>query len=522
MEGSWRVWSMEWRRVARRALTAGSLAVMVLSARGAHADSSLGRWPDLAKPAQAGAGGEKDAAVIVAIQEYPFVAKVPGAKNNAEAWYSYFTKGRAVPSASVRMLLDRDATVERMRGAAAEGAKAVGKGGTLWFVFVGHGAPAVDGKGGVLVGYDAQQTTDSLYARSLPQVELVEKLKSERAANTVLVVDACFSGHTAGGDLVPGAQPLLPAKPPALPGKLMLFSAGRSDEFAGPLPGAKRPAFSYLVLGALRGWGDQNKDGKVTADEVAVYTRDALRTVLSNRTQTPELQGPKEAVLVASATETGPELEGLVSRGDAEPAAERSAHPAEGSAGGAAPAAGTPAAPQVEYRYVNVPANQPQEPAAPPAYGQQQPGYQQQPPPGYGQQPVYQQPRPAAYGQQQPGYGQQPQAQPRAVYPQQRQATPYVQQQPAQPAFRGQPPQQQAQPRVFFQPQPAPQQQPRQRGFFQAPAVTRAAPPAPMQQRPGFAPAATAPGFRPQPARLAPAQQQQQQRQRLLQGPAGR
>jgi hypothetical protein len=507
MEASMGPWSFVRGRVVRWALAAS----FVLGVRVAHADSSLGRWPDLAKPAQAGAGGEKDAAVIVAIQEYPFVAKVPGAKNNAEAWYSYLTKGRAVPSASVRMLLDRDATVERMRSAAAESAKAVGKGGTLWFVFVGHGAPAADGKGGVLVGYDAQQNTDSLYARSLPQVELVEKLKSERAANTVLVVDACFSGHTAGGDLVPGAQPLLPAKPPALPGKLMLFSAGRSDEFAGPLPGAKRPAFSYLVLGALRGWGDQNKDGKVTADEVAVYTRDALRTVLSNRTQTPELQGPKEAVLVASASETGPELAGLVSRGDAEPASEKPAQPTEGSAGGAAPAAGTPPAQpatRVEYRYVNVPANPPQEPAAPPAYGQQQPR-----PAAYGQQqqPVYQQPRPA-YGQQQQPVYQQQQAQPRGGY---------VQQQPAQPVFRGQPPQQQAQPRGFFQQQPAPQQQQqqRQRGFFQAPAATRA--PAPAQQRPTFAPA-PAPAFRPQPARLTPAQLQQQQRQRLLQGPAGR
>jgi hypothetical protein len=46
-----------------------------------------------------------------------------------------------------------------------------------------------------------------------------------------------------------------------------VLSAGKGDQFAGPLPGLGRPAFSWLVLGALRGWGDADRDGTVTARE---------------------------------------------------------------------------------------------------------------------------------------------------------------------------------------------------------------------------------------------------------------
>jgi hypothetical protein len=48
----------------------------------------------------------------------------------------------------------------RKEGAAA----AVEPGGTLWFVFIGHGAPVkiADGNEGVLIGADTQQDADSL------------------------------------------------------------------------------------------------------------------------------------------------------------------------------------------------------------------------------------------------------------------------------------------------------------------------------------------------------------------------
>src|SRR5262249_1044993 len=160
-----------------------------------------------------------------------------------------------------------------------------------------------DGQGGVLLGCDVQQSTDSLYARSLTQSDLLKALGAGKAAKTVLIVDACFSGRTEQGSLVPGAQPVVISKAPPVPSKLLLFSAGQSNEFAGALAGLKRPAFSYLMLGALRGWGDGDGDGKVTADEAVTYARDTLRAVVTNRNQTPDVQGNRKTILVASVSE---------------------------------------------------------------------------------------------------------------------------------------------------------------------------------------------------------------------------
>jgi len=40
--------------------------------------------------------------------------------------------------------------------------------------------------------------------------------------------------------------------------KAIVLSASKKDEYAGSLPRLSRPAFSSLLLGAMRGWGDTN------------------------------------------------------------------------------------------------------------------------------------------------------------------------------------------------------------------------------------------------------------------------
>jgi hypothetical protein len=91
-----------------------------------------------------------------------------------------------------------------------------------------------------------------------------------------------------------------------------VMSAAASNQYAGLLPGEQRPAFSYLALGAMRGWGDSNLDGTVTAQEVVDYARNALRILLSGgRAQTPEMAGDGSFPL-ARASEAGPDLARLL------------------------------------------------------------------------------------------------------------------------------------------------------------------------------------------------------------------
>jgi hypothetical protein len=286
------------------------LAVLVTATypSAAHADEPR-TWPDVASAAPVAADGANDAALVIGVEEYVFVPKVAGAAKNAVDWYTYLVDGRKVPVGQVRLVRNADATREGILARAAEVSALVKPGGTLWVVFIGHGAPAASGKEGVLVGVDAQQKADSLYARSVGQSELAAALGGKPV---VMVLDACFSGRsTAGQPLAPGLQPLLLVHGGA-PSSATVLTAGKSDQFAGPLPGLNRPAFSYLTLGALRGWGDSNGDGTVTAQEAIDYATKALTILPLGRVQTPELAGDASLVLSKRATERGPDLATVV------------------------------------------------------------------------------------------------------------------------------------------------------------------------------------------------------------------
>ena len=248
-------------------------------------------------------------ALVVAIDDYAFVADVPGAVRNGEAWAGWLMRGRGVPASRVALLRDREATREKIIHHAKRLGGLAKKGARAWLVFIGHGAPAKSRKDGVLVGADATGDAIGLYGRSVAQKELIDALGAS-GAEVLAVVDACFSGRAPGGQpLAPGLQPLLPVE--GSPAGASILAAGAADQFAGPLPGANRPAFSYLVLGALRGWGDRDGNGTVTAAEAVGYAAEALAAVLTNRRQTPSLHG-SDVSLAASAREAGPDLAALV------------------------------------------------------------------------------------------------------------------------------------------------------------------------------------------------------------------
>lgn len=279
------------------------------------AGRAFAAWPEFSTPIPASGGGERDAALIVGVENYLAVPPVTGAVKNATDWYLYLTNVRKVPTSSITLLRDKEATAEKLRKFAAQTAAQAKAGGSVWFIFIGHGAPAPDGRDGVLVGFDAQQDADSLYARSVPQTELLGLLGGGAQARTIALVDACFSGRAPGGaPLVPGLQPVIPVMKAigGATGKpLTVVTAGTNDQFAGPLSGASRPAFSYLMLGALRGWGDADRNGQVTVSEALAYTLHALQSTVKDRTQTPQLVGP-DGLLGPSGREAGPDLAALV------------------------------------------------------------------------------------------------------------------------------------------------------------------------------------------------------------------
>lgn len=305
------------------------VAVLVLCATGVRAERSP--WPDLSRPASAVGGGERDAAVVVGIEKYLAAPGIPGARANADEWYEYLTATRGVPVKNVSLLIDGDAAREDILTAARAAAQRVGRGGTLWLVFIGHGARSADGKDGLLVGADAQTTPRSLEARSVRREELLEAAAGGRERAILAVLDACFSGRGEDGRmLVAGLQPLVvAAAPPALDARAAVLTAAEGGQFSGPLAGERRPAFSYLVLGGLRGWAADAR-GNVTARRLWLYARDALAATVRGRDQTPELLGASDAASWKTPREPAPNLAAIAEEtagagGAAESAAEGAA-----------------------------------------------------------------------------------------------------------------------------------------------------------------------------------------------------
>ena len=69
------------------------------------------------------------------------------------------------------------------------------------------------------------------------------------------------------------------------------------DQISRPLEEAKHGMFSYFLMKGMEGDADTNADKKITALELHNYVRENV-TQQSSGSQTPELKGDKERVLV--------------------------------------------------------------------------------------------------------------------------------------------------------------------------------------------------------------------------------
>lgn len=304
---------------ARRAL-AGIFLLSTLSCASGKPDVRKADfvWPDLSKPAPRVGGGEQDAALIVAIGDYAEHNDLPGAEMNGQEWYEFFTETLGVPPNRVDVLINKAARSDAIERKLQALAREVSSGGRMWFVFIGHGDRAEsrtdDGRpDGLLVGWEAGVTVNALEKGSLRHSK-VQRILAGGPGTPVMVLDTCYSGKAGANEtLIEGRAAGEVPEPNAESG--MVFAAASGSQYAGQLPGARRPAFSYLLLGALRGWGDANKDGRVSAAEAVGFTKMALmKTLAGERDQTPELRGELASWVVQVAEDgPAPDLEGISS-----------------------------------------------------------------------------------------------------------------------------------------------------------------------------------------------------------------
>ncbi|TNE86466.1 MAG: hypothetical protein EP330_22270 [Deltaproteobacteria bacterium] len=281
-----------------------------------------GGLPSLDQPLKTGNTASADTAVVIGVEDYAFAPDVPYAERDASAFYDLLVYTVGVPASRIR-LFDKGASKEQIVDAVRTAGSDVGAGGTVWIYFAGHGAADPSTGGRLLLGDDVKQDPTAFAARGVGVDEL-KALAEVKGGAVNLVVDACYSGLGRGGDeLIAGKRFLVPAYAQAPKPGVFEWNAASGDELSGPLHPTRHGAFTYLAVGALRGWADGQldgqRDGKVTAEEAHLYVKDALKTLQIND-QTPEMavDGAKSRVLVkAEGLEPAPTLDPRMAEGGA-------------------------------------------------------------------------------------------------------------------------------------------------------------------------------------------------------------
>lgn len=231
---------------------------------------------------------------------------VPYADADATAFAAFAQQTLGIPGSRVWRPPARNK--ENIEKAVAEAGRKVGKGGTVWVYLAGHGAADPTTRERLFLGDDVPD--DGSYADRAVSLGRVGELAGAGGARVIVVSDVCYTGQFRS----------LVLDPPAPMASVIEWSATQKGEVAAPLAGTSHGAFTYLLLGAFRGWADgepavegaarEPADGVVTAREARDYVERQL-AAMQLRSQVPVMlagDGRYDGALVRGVREAAPVL----------------------------------------------------------------------------------------------------------------------------------------------------------------------------------------------------------------------
>lgn len=284
----------------RRAL--GATRELVVKAQ-ASASAAPAAASDADKPVSTGAPNPDAYAVILGAEDYAKAARVSHARRDAASFKEFATRILGVPDDAAHLFyLDEGVTLAELRKAFTPNgwlARRVGPGSDVYVFYAGHGAPSLDGKGAYLVPQDG----DPNYAveTGFPVDELMSTLAGLKAKTATVWLDACFSGaDRESRSLLADARPLLHKTDLRVPeGKVALFGAATGSQVSSAYPEKRHGLFTWFSLRGLDGEADADKDGRLTAGELADYLSARVPRAAGalDREQTPVFRGDRERVL---------------------------------------------------------------------------------------------------------------------------------------------------------------------------------------------------------------------------------
>jgi hypothetical protein len=224
---------------------------------------------------------EKIFGVVIGINKYKNFPSLKYAANDAREFYRYLTEVNQVPKDHVWLILDEEATLDKLRSTLGTLLRrSAGKDDTVIIFLAGHGATEQDPSspdGDGLEKYILPHNADpkDLYASALPMSELARIFQRISSERLVFIGDTCYSGASGGRTIFAGGtranvsgaflERLSQGK-----GRVII-TASDSNEVSVEKDEIKHGVFTYYLLEGLRGKADLDKDGVITVDEVYRY-----------------------------------------------------------------------------------------------------------------------------------------------------------------------------------------------------------------------------------------------------------
>ena len=258
-------------------------------------------WPELSSPVHQAVEKSPDRAIIIALEEYESLVGVRNASANSDDWAKYFTVGLGLPESQVSVLKDSAASRMKITSELKRAGKRLKKDGKLWVVYIGHGVTMYDSGEAAILPYYTSTDPKSVYDSAVSTSEMAN-LIGKADGQSIFIFDAAFNGLDRKGRPLSEALPAQEGVAPIVTKKTTVLSAVSPGEIAGILPENGRPAFSYLVLGALRGWADSDQNEWMSLLESVDYADMVLGG------QSPTVKGRLRRQKISPALEEGPNL----------------------------------------------------------------------------------------------------------------------------------------------------------------------------------------------------------------------
>ncbi|WNJ20634.1 caspase family protein [Pontibacter sp. G13] len=172
----------------------------------------------------------------------------------------------------------------------------------VFIFYSGHGSPDLSTEEGYFVPVDCDPTLVRFNGYAINT--LYENLAKIPYKQLTVVIDACFSGTSDKGTLIPAASLVrIKSETGVLSDpNAMVFTSATGTQIASWYPAQRHSLFTYYFLKGLQGAANANRDRQLTLYELKSYLYEEVPSMarrLKNRTQTPEVYGRDSRVILS-------------------------------------------------------------------------------------------------------------------------------------------------------------------------------------------------------------------------------